>query len=75
MKPAAVESLQGSEPSPALVVVAVAVLVFVVCVTNFALGAAIVGLQAFGGGPTWLAMDRKRIRDAEREWPMIRQAR
>jgi hypothetical protein len=49
------------------------VLAFVVCVTNFALGnahagvaAAIVGLLAFGAGLSWLAMDRRRIRDAER---------
>lgn len=61
--------------SPGLVVVAAAVLAFVVCVANFALGqanagvaAAIVGLLAFGAGLSWLAMDRRRIRDAEREW-------
>ncbi|MGO9693828.1 MAG: LapA family protein [Mycobacterium sp.] len=48
---------------------------FVVCVTNFALGqagagvaAAIVGLLAFGAGLAWLAMDRRRIRQAERDW-------
>ena len=70
----AVESLQGSTRSPGLVVVAVAMLAFVVCVTNFALGeadagvaAAIVGQLAFGGGLAWLAMDRRRIRDAERD--------
>ncbi|MCV7377367.1 hypothetical protein BST11_16575 [Mycobacterium alsense] len=59
--------------SPGLVVVAAAVVAFVVCVANFALGAAgpgvaaaIVGLLAFGGGLAWLAMDRRRVRDAER---------
>jgi hypothetical protein len=58
--------------SPGLLVVAVALVAFVVCVTEFALGAggagvtaAIVGLLAFGGGLSWLAMDRRRIRDAE----------
>jgi Na+-driven multidrug efflux pump len=70
-----VESSQDSERSPGLVVVAAAVLAFVVCVTNFALGqagagvaAAIVGLLAFGAGLAWLAMDRRRIRQAERDW-------
>ena len=68
--------------SPGLVVVAAAVLAFVVCIANFALGqagagvaAAIVGLLAFGAGLSWLAMDRRRIRDAEREWPMKHPAR
>lgn len=68
------ESAHGpSERSPGLVVVAVAAVAFVVCVTNFALGeagagvaAAIIGLLAFGAGLSWLAMDRRRIRDAER---------
>jgi uncharacterized membrane protein YhaH (DUF805 family) len=67
--------LRGSERSPGLVVVAAALLAFVVCVTNFALGeahagvaAAIIGLLAFGAGLSWLAMDRRRIRDAERNW-------
>jgi hypothetical protein len=51
------------------------VLAFVLCVTNFALGnahagvaAAIVAQLAFGAGLAWLAMDRRRIRDAERHW-------
>ena len=72
----------GSGGSPGLVVVGAAVLAFVVCVTNFALGqahagvaAAIVGLLAFGAGLSWLAMDRRRIRDAERNWSMRRPAR
>ncbi len=76
------ESLHSSERSPGLVVVAAAVLAFVVCVTNFALGqgyagvaAAIIGLLAFGAGLSWLAMDRRRIRDAERRWSMRRPAR
>jgi Na+-driven multidrug efflux pump len=63
--------------TPGLVVVAAAGLAFVVCVANFALGeagagvaAAIVGLLTFGAGLAWLAMDRRRIRDAERECPL-----
>jgi hypothetical protein len=69
------EPSQSWGRSPGLVVVAAAVVAFVVCVTNFALGnahagvaAAIVGLLAFGAGLSWLAMDRRRIRDAERHW-------
>ncbi|OBB83579.1 hypothetical protein A5760_10835 [Mycobacterium colombiense] len=70
---------RGSAPAaaqkPGLVVVAAAALAFVVCVTNFALGeagagvaAAIISMLAFGAGLSWLAMDRRRIRDAERQW-------
>jgi hypothetical protein len=74
------ESMQGSETTRGetmrgLVVVAAAVLAFVVCVASFSLGeigagitAAIVGLLAFGAGLSWLDMDRRRIRQAEREW-------
>jgi hypothetical protein len=61
--------------TPGLVVVGAAVLALVVCVTNFALGqvgpgivAAIIGLMALGAGLDWLAMDRRRIRQAERDW-------
>ncbi|OBA75068.1 hypothetical protein A5641_26320 [Mycobacterium sp. 1554424.7] len=61
--------------SPGFVVVAVAAVASVVCVTNFAFGeasagvaAAIVGLLAFGAGLAWIAMDGRRIRDAERAW-------
>ncbi len=66
---------QHSVRTPGLVVVAAALLALVVCVTNFALGevgagiiAAIIGLMALGAGLDWLAMDRRRIRQAEREW-------
>ena len=84
------ESMQGSETTRGettrgqtmrgqtmrgFVVVAAAVLAFVVCVASFSLGeigagitAAIVGLLAFGAGLSWLDMDRRRIRQAEREW-------
>jgi hypothetical protein len=69
------EPVKDSARRPGLVVVGAGVLAFVVCVTNFALGevgggiaAVIVGLLAFGAGLDWLAMDRRRIRQAEREW-------
>ncbi|ORA11095.1 LapA family protein [Mycobacterium arosiense] len=65
-----------------LLVVAAAALAFVVCVANFALGqagagvaAAIVAMLAFGAGLSWLAMDRRRIRDAERHWVISHPAR
>ena len=64
----------GPSRSPGLLVVAAAALTFAVCVTNFALGqagagvaAAIVAMLAFGAGLSWLAMDRRRIRQAERD--------
>jgi hypothetical protein len=66
--------VRDSPRTPGLIVVAIAALAFVVCITNFALGqagaglaAGIVALLAFGAGLSWLSMDRRRIRDAERE--------
>nr|WP_231996008.1 LapA family protein [Mycobacterium sp. 852002-51163_SCH5372311] len=59
-----------------MVVVGAAVIVFVVGIANFALGqvglgvaAVSIGLLVFGAGLSWLAMERRRIREAEREWP------
>ena len=67
-------SAHGLARRPGFIVVAAGVLAVVVCVVNFALGevsggvaAAIVGLLAFGVGLDWLGMDRRRIRQAERE--------
>lgn len=69
-------------PTPGLLVVAAAALAFAVCVANFALGeagagvaAAIISMLAFGAGLSWLAMDRRRIRDAERQWVIRHPAR
>ncbi|OBJ52685.1 hypothetical protein A9W95_19895 [Mycobacterium sp. 1423905.2] len=60
--------------SPGLLVVAGAGLAFVVCVVTFALGQVGVGLAtgigsmlAFSAGLSWLSMDRRRIREAERQ--------
>ncbi len=76
------ESEHDSQRTPGLVVVAAAVIAFVVCITNFALGqarvgvaAAIIALLAFGAGLSWLAMDGRRIRQAEREWVISHPAR
>lgn len=72
----------GPTQTPGLLVVAAAALAFVVCVANFALGepgagiaAAIFSMLAFGAGLAWLAMDRRRIRDAERDRLIGRPAR
>lgn len=72
----------GARPTPGLLVVAAAALAFVVCVIDFALGqagagvaAAIVAMLAFGAGLSWLAMDRRRIRDTERNWVISHPAR
>jgi hypothetical protein len=68
--------------TPGLLVVGAAALAFAVCVTNFALGeagagvvSAIISMLAFGAGLSWLAMDGRRIRDAEREWVLGRRVR
>jgi hypothetical protein len=61
--------------TPGASVATAGVLALVVCIANFALGevsagisAAIVGLLACGAGLDWVGMDRRRIRQAEREW-------
>ncbi len=70
------------EHTPGLIVVGAAALAVVICVATFALGdagagvaAAIVALLGFGAGLAWLTMDRRRIRQSEREWPMGHAAR
>ncbi|VBA58174.1 hypothetical protein LAUMK41_02817 [Mycobacterium attenuatum] len=62
-----------AERAPGLVVIAGAALAFVVSIANFAFGqiglglaAAIGGLLSFGAGLAWLAMERRRVREAER---------
>jgi Flp pilus assembly protein TadB len=63
-----------TERAPGLVVVAGAVLVFVVSAVAFALGQAGVGIAVvscgmliFGAGLAWLAEERRRVREVERE--------
>jgi hypothetical protein len=63
------------EKTPRLVAVGAAVVAFVVSVANFALGqvslgvaAASIGLLVIGAGLSWLAMERRRVRQAERDW-------
>ncbi|OBH98578.1 hypothetical protein [Mycobacterium sp. E2733] len=73
---------RGLERTPGLLIVGAAVLAVVMCVATFALGdagagvaAAIVAMLAFGAGLAWLGMDRRRIRQAERDWPIGHVAR
>ena len=65
-------SVQDSVRRHGLIVVAAVGLAFVACLANFALGhvgagvaAVIAGLLAFGAGMAWLAMDSRRVRQAE----------
>ena len=67
------EHVEDVGRAPMLIVVLGTVLAFVVCVTGFALGqvgmgvtTGSIGLLAFGAGLSWLAMERRRVRDAER---------
>jgi hypothetical protein len=75
--PSAYGEQVGKDPqkTPTLVVVAALVLVFGVGLATLALGkvgagVAVVsaGLLAFGGGMSWLSMERRRARQAERDW-------
>ena len=76
------ESVRAAARTPGLLVVATAALAFAACVANFALGEAgagvvfaIISMLAFGAGLSWLAMDGRRIRDAERELVLGRRVR
>lgn len=75
-------SMPDAARTPGLVVVCAAALAFVVCVANFALGqaragvtAAIIAMLAFGAGLAWLGMDRRRVRQAQRDWVIGHQGR
>lgn len=64
----------AAERRPVFVVMAGAVLAFVVSLAAFAFGqvgvgisVASVGMLVFGAGLCWLGMERRRVRDAERE--------
>lgn len=68
--------LEDVERAPGLVVMAGALLAFVVSVATFAVGKVGAGIAAASGGMLilsaglcWLAMERRRVRDAEREVP------
>lgn len=64
----------AAERTPALVVMSGAILAFVVSVGAFAFGQAGIGVCAasggmlvFGAGLSWLSMERRRVREVERE--------
>jgi uncharacterized membrane protein YiaA len=76
------EMIGDVEKIPRIVVVAAVVMVFVVGLTNFAFGqvrvgvaAVSVGLLVFGAGLSWLGMEGRRVRQAEREWLINHKAR
>ncbi|OBB65963.1 hypothetical protein [Mycobacterium sp. 852014-50255_SCH5639931] len=82
LRPGDAEPAHDLKRTPGLVIVGAAVLALVMCVATFALGdagagvaAAIVAMLAFGAGLAWLGMDRRRIRQAERDWPIGHVAR
>ena len=69
--------MRSGAKSPALLLVAVGVVAFVVCLASFAerqvgvgvgVGGAIVALLAAGAGFAWLGMESRRIRQVQREW-------
>lgn len=71
-----------SPRTPGLLAVGAAALAFGVCIATFAAGkagagvaAAIVAMLAFGAGLSWLSMDRRRIRQNERDWMISHPAR
>jgi hypothetical protein len=69
------EPTDDVERVPRIVVVVAAIVVFGVGLANFAFGqvglgvaAVSIGLLVFGAGLSWLTMERRRIRQAERDW-------
>lgn len=76
LEPGLAELERKAETIPSVVVVAAGVVSFGVSVAEFAFGqarlgvaTASVGLLVIGAGLSWLAMERRRIRQAERDWP------
>lgn len=73
-RPYAGETLKDTGRIPGLVLVGAGIVAFVMCLVAFALGqvgsgiaAAVVAQLAAGAGLAWLSMDRRRVRQAERE--------
>ena len=74
-QPRAGESTKSGAKTPALLLFAVGLVAFVVCLAGFAerqigvgVGAAVVALLAAGAGFAWLGMESRRIRQVEQEW-------
>lgn len=69
------ETMKNTAEAPGILLLAVGVVAFVVCLAGFALGqigvgvaSLVVALLAAGAGLAWLAMEGRRVRDVEREW-------
>lgn len=74
-QPLAGETMKNTAKMPGLLLVAVAVVAFVVCLASFAeravgvgIGAAIVMLLTTGAALAWLTMEARRVREVQREW-------
>ncbi|OBK36461.1 hypothetical protein A5658_00770 [Mycobacterium sp. 1245111.1] len=74
-QPLAGETMKNTAKMPGLVLVAIAVVAFVVCLASFAehavgvgIGAAIVTLLTAGAGLAWLTMEARRVREVQRDW-------
>jgi FtsH-binding integral membrane protein len=74
-QPLAGETMKNTAKMPGLLLVAIAVVAFVVCLASFAeravgvgIGAAIVMLLAAGAALAWLTMEARRVREVQRDW-------
>lgn len=74
-RPHAGESMKNSWRMPGLLLVAVGIVAFVICLAAFAwgqagvgVGAVVVALLTVGAGLAWLTMEGRRVRQVEREW-------
>ncbi len=73
-RPRAGESIKDTWRAPGLLLVAVGVAAFVMCLAAFALdqvgagvGAVVVALLSVGAGLAWLTMEGRRVRQTERD--------
>ena len=69
------EGMKDTAKLPGIVLLAVGVVAFVICLASFALrqvgvgvAAIVVALLAAGAGLGWLAMERRRLRAVQRKW-------
>lgn len=69
------ETTKNTAKLPSLLLIAIAVVAFVVCLASFAeravgvgIGAAIVMLLTTGAALAWLAMEARGVRELERDW-------
>jgi hypothetical protein len=74
-QPLASETMKNAAKTPGLVLVAMALVAFVVCLASFAIrqvgvgvSAASVALLTAGAALAWLTMEARRVRHVQREW-------